>query len=354
MGRKAKSFSISAYVLGADYMRYRDSLMRACDAEGPGELVHPYLGTISVLCSGYSLSESKNDGGMAQFTMTMVESGETDFPSDSVDTIAGAFSAADEAVDASVADFADNFSIDGQPDFSFNDAKALLDGGIDKLRDMVKSIRDIDIDPAGVINQIDDFATALGDLMEDPAKLAGIYHDLVQNVSDLFDPVNGALESLQSLFDFGDDVGDVGSDTETRAIQQANREAIIGLVQQAAVIESGRIAPSATFATQNEAEAARDSITDAIDVLMESGKVSDDLFSTLQDVRTAVVDGVPNPSVALPTLMTITPAVTVPSLVLAYDTYEDANRADEIVARNNLKYSGFVPGAEPLQIVSNG
>jgi len=43
-----------------------------------------------------------------------------------------------------------------------------------------------------------------------------------------------------------------------------------------------------------------------------------------------------------------------PAIVLAYRLYGDAERADEIVARNRVRHPGFVPGGQPLEVLSNG
>ena len=40
-----------------------------------------------------------------------------------------------------------------------------------------------------------------------------------------------------------------------------------------------------------------------------------------------------------------------PALVLAYDLYEDAARADEIATRNRINHPGFLPPI-PLQVLS--
>ena len=47
--RKSKSFTIEAYVLGSDYMVARDRLIAECDRKGPRTLIHPYLGSLSVV-----------------------------------------------------------------------------------------------------------------------------------------------------------------------------------------------------------------------------------------------------------------------------------------------------------------
>lgn len=353
MGRRAKEFGIDAYVVGDDYASQRDALMRACDEAGSAELVHPYLGTLRVNCTGWTLRESKSEGRMARFALTFLESGEAEFPSDSTDTEALANTAADDAKLSSIEDFARLFSIDGLPDFAVNDAQSLLTDAAGEIGSMARGITSLGSGQFGFLGTVGAFVGSLSSLMRAPSTLASNLFALVEGVAGLFDSPRSSLRGLAGLRGFGSDVTPFAVTTSTRQRQQDNRTAIIGLVRQAATIEAARVAPSATYDTAEDAQAVRDAITADLDTIMEEPSTSDPVFTSLQQVRTAVVRGVPPEAVALPNLMTLTPPATVPSLVLAYDTYENAARADEIVTRNRIKYPGFVPGAEPLQVLTN-
>lgn len=353
MGRRAKEFSVDAYVIGDDYFAQRDRLMRACDEAGSADLIHPYLGTLKVVCTGWTLRESKDEGRMARFNLSFVESGEADFPSDSADPLSGAIAAAGLAKEASIANFAEMFSIDGLPDFAVDDAQAMLVDAASQIGNVARTVTTLASGNSGFLGSLGTFVSSIGSLMGSPAILAREMYTQFESLSSLFDSSRLALRGLSGFSDFGSDYKSFAVTTSTRQRQQNNRNAISGLVQQAALIEAARIAPSATYETTNDAQSVRDGIVDQIDTLMENPATSDDVFVTLQDVRTAVVRGVPPESMALPDLVTITPNATVPSVVLAYDTYEDANREAEIVSLNQLKYAGFVPAAEPLQVISN-
>ena len=55
----------------------RDSLVAACETEGPGTLIHPTLGelTVSVPDGGLRVLESVDNGRSFEFTLTVIESG---------------------------------------------------------------------------------------------------------------------------------------------------------------------------------------------------------------------------------------------------------------------------------------
>lgn len=75
MGRKARHWPITGYIIGPDYLGNRDDLIAACEAEGPSTLVHPSLGSMTVNCDVYSVSESRERGGVCTFEMLFVEAG---------------------------------------------------------------------------------------------------------------------------------------------------------------------------------------------------------------------------------------------------------------------------------------
>ena len=75
LGRKARTWTITAFLIGEDYDLVRNRLLRACEADGPGTLVHPYLGELQVLVESYRVSERKTEGRVARVTMTFAEAG---------------------------------------------------------------------------------------------------------------------------------------------------------------------------------------------------------------------------------------------------------------------------------------
>jgi prophage DNA circulation protein len=87
LGRKARSFNFSAYVLGFGWEQQRDALINACEADGPGTLVHPFHGTHRVICEICRVTESRAGGRRyAAFALEFTEAGGYDSPSYAIDT----------------------------------------------------------------------------------------------------------------------------------------------------------------------------------------------------------------------------------------------------------------------------
>jgi prophage DNA circulation protein len=75
LGRMARRWAVTGYVLGSNYQRQADALCQALEAIDPGTLVHPTMGTMRVVCQPYTRTEKKTEGGYAEFDMIFVEAG---------------------------------------------------------------------------------------------------------------------------------------------------------------------------------------------------------------------------------------------------------------------------------------
>ena len=111
LGRRTKRWSIEAFVVGDDYATVRDRLIDACDMPGAGELVHPYLGSLQVACTACSLTERTREGRMARFSLSFVEAGANQYPSNRVNTRDNVTTTADEAAGFTLSQFIERFGL---------------------------------------------------------------------------------------------------------------------------------------------------------------------------------------------------------------------------------------------------
>ena len=82
LGRRARRFSFTAYIVGDDWESGRDALLNACEADGPGTLVHPFHGEHLVVCERCVVSESRSGGHRyCAFELAFVEAGSFETPS---------------------------------------------------------------------------------------------------------------------------------------------------------------------------------------------------------------------------------------------------------------------------------
>lgn len=357
MGRKAREFTFEAFVIGADYMRWRDQLEEACEKAGSGELVHPTRGRMQVAVQDCRPTENVDAGGMASYALTFVQDGGNLIPSVRVDTSAAVDIAGDNATDAAARDFSQKFKVDGMPDFVNNDAVATITAALDSIRAAANGmLPDMSILPA--------FNAAAGGILGKLTGLMRLPTDLASGVTGQIAGLRGlgmspmsAFNALSTLFPFGklsQPIGYVPAVPATPAgiQQEANWAAVQTLVRRAALIEAAKASAGVKYASREEAIALRDNLVAKLESESEAESTPDPVYFALTDLRVAVINDIQTRSADLASLVQYTPRATVPAIVLAYQIYEDPARADDIVARNRVKHPGFVPGGRALELLT--
>ncbi|WP_424682912.1 DNA circularization protein [Frateuria sp. YIM B11624] len=372
LGRRARQFSIECLVLGPDYMAARDRLIAALEAPGAGTLVHPYLGTRRVVVAQpASVNESTREGGVARFRIPFAEAGEKLEPEATADTATQVQGQADATGAVLANSFASQWSVEGTPQWVSDAGSSDLVGLTDQLQALRDSIPGLP-DSVTVFNaQLQAFSNELSSLIRTPFNLGASVVDLVLGLGTIARQPIDALGLYRNLLDFGADQAPVTGSTPARQQQATNRAALQALVRGSAVAQAAAAASrvpaqtvpptavqlandpttpaTAGYGTADQAVAVRDALTDALDD--QSLTADDDLYPQLVDLRAAVVRDIGARVAGLPNLITFTPGTTLPALVVAYRLYGDAGRAEEIVARNDLRYPGFATGGQALEVL---
>ena len=86
LGRSARQFSVNGILLGDDYLTQRDRLVGVCEADGAGELIHPYYGILNVICNRIQITNVRRESRIATFQALFIETGKFSFPSVTSDT----------------------------------------------------------------------------------------------------------------------------------------------------------------------------------------------------------------------------------------------------------------------------
>lgn len=371
LGKKAGTYSVSAYVLGADYMDARDKLRAACNEPGAAELVHPYLGTLQAACTAMRVSESSLDGGLARFDLTFVEAGKSQFPQAKEDAAAGLLDSADALDAATERSFADMFSVDGLPEWARADALGGLAGKINALADVGNLLPVKEV--AGFARGIRQLSGSLGTLLSVPDMLAAQVTGMFTNLTGSFsNPLDG-IDALRRRFARPASQRaplPPASSTQTDAQRQAavNQQAIGALFEQAAISAAAatavaRPAPPGSvgslpsnpssgglFESVDQALEQRDQLGGWIEALLLTAP--DVVYLALTDLRVALHRALPDAEADLPRLAEYQPARSLPALTLAYAIHGDARRADELVRHNPAPYPGFMPSTA-LRILSD-
>lgn len=357
LGRATRKISIEAFLIGADYMDARDKLLGALETAGPGELVHPWHGRMTVNVDGECrVRHSRADGGYCVVTLTLVESGEVAFPAATNAPGAQSLLAADAVQKVSIETFAKKFSIDNLPEFSVLDAQSTASSMLDTMGLSLEKV-------GGVLaNPVSSLQSELTSLLPTPAAFA-------QRLFGLFAKGGAVLSSAQRLSGMTDSdtinysrtavtlrtvpqfVPAVrsASITPTRTRMLDNRDALATLNRRALLTQAAGMSAAMPMPVHDDAVVLRRELLAALDA--EAATADDESFTALMTLRSKVHADITARVRDSSRLTEITPREVTPALALAYDLYETTDRESEIVARNRLRHPGFVPAAR-LKVIA--
>ncbi|WP_337375078.1 DNA circularization protein [Desulfovibrio piger] len=347
LGRRARDIRVRGYIIQGrmyDYASARAGLLKALEAYGPGELVHPWHGEVRVVVDDYRLRETTEQGGLLELDIRFREAGQLTNPAATTDTAQSVTTAATSVRQA----LKDSFLLTFAPALERLDSLAgVLDEAVGLAMDYLglpKSLM-----AAGLARMQSLLATpaALFDA------LSGLFGDLLGNGNE------GTAVTTAS---------GTAARTSSRAVISASSDALERLLGGSAVITSpaGRVlrdmvaqvvvveAAASTahtdYTTADDALADRDAVVESLDTI--EPVAGDSVFRCLAGLRRAVVTDLTTRGAELPRVRSVTLPGTMPALVAAYRIHADAGRADELVSRNRIRHPGRVPGGTPLEVLS--
>lgn len=348
-GRAARPFEVEGFLVGEDYVDLANKLLSALEEPGPGTLVHPWFGTLTVSLKDLGEVSFSRSLGEARVSMSFVESGELTFPAAAASTQAQSRLAAQNIEVASVGNFAKRFTVDGFPDF----VTTAANGNLASLTGLVGGGKIPGLEGLGYANRAADTLQSAMGLLSSPSALGWKLAGLIGITGYLSAGLrwSGLVQSLLRLASHSGLAQPASPTIYTPSRQQAyvNATAVNALARQAILAQAVGASSLVPATVHDETISLRNNLSAALDA--ESLVASDDVYEALQDARGKVWQDLTERARDSARLTTVSPPDTTPALVLAYDYYEDAARDGDIVARNGIRHPGFVP-PEPLRVLT--
>ncbi len=347
IGQQAEGYKVDAFVLGADYDKQRDRLLKELRRGGMGELVHPYLGALRCKCEAWTVSESGEQGGVAKFSLTFVQSDEQIYPTIGVAPGSSVEEAAGKLKTSVFDRFLKVFKVAGTPGY-------VAAAAADRLTDVAAAIEDATPFYFGESEAVANLSVALSTLKNNAVALVtgpASAATAMQNALGLLTAAASTDRAFFALFGFGDDLDPVPTTTPARRQEGVNQAVIRDLVQSTAIAEAASQATSIDFVSYTEAVEHRGLLQAAIDVRMEATE-DDTEYQALQALRVGLTLAVPIDD-DLPRLKAFTPVTTAPVLLISQQLYGNVGMAADIVARNGIRHPGFVAGGTAIQVLTN-
>ena len=348
MGRKARTFNVSCYVLGDDYVAQRDALLSALeDQSGAGELVHPYFGTKRVRAGSISTRESTADGGFASFQIEFLDAPLSAAPTIVKDYSTLVVSVADAAFISNQTEFEERYNVVGQANFAVESLRdelvsltAKMDSGLSRVTETTQELALLSVN-------VDLITNTAETLVRTPADVIDTFLDTVLQLEESIEA--SPKEVLSALMDAYDiqPIEDSPGDSSTRVLERANQLALSDALRRALVIQASKMMVDVVFETTEDATELRDRAIAALDELaLTAGDVA---FQSIVDLRSALYQAVPGDSV-LASVQTIQRNVDLPSILLSHQLYGTSKNEQDISDRNEAQHPAFMSG--PIKVLS--
>lgn len=390
LGKGATLYKVTAFLVGDNCVAQAKRLEKALLTVGAGTFVHPWDGALTVsVYQASNISYSNSELRYCSLDITFVEAGELGYPNKLADGPTLARQLADKLGLSAVSDFVESF----KQTAAYKLVQAAING---TLLETLGIISDAEIAQIlGFVDEVTTFAEqAIGLLTDEPrgfaeklssvlglARFASVetrWSGIVNQISQLttseelnrrtnqFAQIPAVVSNIEteSLQD------SAAVETLTRQILLANAigaSTLIGTsLDTAATVKSDqsgswdtpdgsgedseRSDPDTVTTSVDELLEVRDHLIAAIDNELQNPLISDDLFINLLQARSVVFSILTSKAEGLSRLLSIETPQIEPSLVLAYDYYDDASRSDEIETRNRVIHGAFCPSE--LRILS--
>jgi prophage DNA circulation protein len=371
MGRKARGFTVTAFVLGGDYQAKRDKLIDALEQKGAGEYVNHWGKTRTVVVESYDMSESLKEGGIARFNITFSEAGaEVTHTTEALtgfDVDLSALDVIQEALD----DFKSNFDLDGVNSlvttvaskvsslgatlqsymsgeaFGIGDASSAL-SSISGIVSTVKSLSG-DFGLGELVSRFSFLRGLVGFSSSPDVTSSDIGDQIVSNMQTTMSyatTADAALSASLKLVSYPTNMAMLATSEQ----DATNQTAIDNLVQRTALALAAQAAAEVEFDSYDTAVAVRAKLSNAIDDAALTSPTA--VYTSLMALRRATYADITTRAADLVKLRDFTPQTTRSALIIAYQLYGDASREDEILSRNKIPHPGFVPGGRTLKVAN--
>ncbi len=373
LGRGARSYQITGFVLGDDYIDQVQRLRAALEESGPGTLVHPELGEMQVVADGSCTINFDQVLRRAQVSMAFIEAGRVEFPKTSVATQYASRLSADALSQSAIDAFASTINLSGVPDFvkdalqgDLLDALGILSnaeisaalGLVDSLSSLANTIVDfVDFDPKAFATKLmgavglSGLATSVAGWQNVGRSLTTLFDSLH---SDKEEPVYGPVKPQSAIVIESNRAATYELFRAAVLVQAIGVSSLIGTDSDSSAQDSALRPGAAVDEYEDDSSDARPTIS--YDEIKQSQSMivdrledemlataSDEVFMCLRQSATAVSQDLSDRADGAARLSIFTVGGSLPACVVAKDYYGDAARAREITVRNAVTNPLFCP-----------
>ena len=378
IGRKARVYHITGFLVGDDVMLQRDRMQTALETEGAGVLVHPTYGRLSVSTLGEStFDEDMSHGRVIEVRFVFEESGQQIFPNTNIDTTSDVA----ESAKTATASVEDGYNAQITPDIiagtfdsaGVSDVSTSWLDSVGSSADDSASLFNISSGSYGPFGRFsgENIGTNSGSIVGgyvSPSTIELIFNGLITTRSSDRSSLHLSLSSIigvGSSNPFGlassltsiayELLGMITNPSDAIRIfsglcqfsfsssPSGNRTA--DLCRRVSVIALARASSFYNPTSQDDADSIKSVVCDKLDaeITVAGDQGFDNIFLALSNLKTSVSKDMTARGAILPPLKEFKNNSARPSLVLAYQYYRDIKRSDELVRYANPIHPAFMP-----------
>ncbi len=325
------------------YTTMRDELLRAIDDPEPGDLVHPWRGTLpNMKMLDYSFGETLVAIGRLNVTLTFTVTN-TDGRPIPREATRGDVSTGVEAIDTqAVADMA-AATITERFTRNFTTMNEKIDEVAEKFRVAMTAANVNELRIDAFADRLAQFSADTTLLVSTPQATADGIQGLYASARGLYQTQRGTFEAMREFFDFGDGDTEIETTTSGLAERQENQFAMNSAMQSMALASAYEAAATIEYATIDELDEDVAILEAQYQKLADSDMISADLLETLSDLRERARKYFDAQRLTAPRIVTVRTFVTSIDL-LAYRYYGSSEEADVIGDLNEIVDPAFVEG----------
>lgn len=353
LGKRQRTFTLTGMIAprlsneGAELISYRearDTLLDALEQGGPGQLIHPFLGTIdNVVCRTFSFTESMTAVGASPITITFAITNTTGAPEPEeavLGTVDTASTATDAALEAAVAG---TYAVTNQFAGNFRDAVSNVEEISVAVKGATDPLAQVADEVNGFAKQVSDLAADAASLVASPAALAESVRNLVNSINGLLATPDAVFDAMRRLFDFDDLEIRFSADTAGSRQRDRNRDLLRNQVQATALSEAYVSAAQLDLPTVESIDRVQVILEDQYQKIIATGTLESDSENALTETRLVLTEFFDSQRETKPRIIQVE-TNTVPTRVLAYSYYGSSELSDTLAELNDLNDSAFIEG----------
>lgn len=369
-GRRARRWTVEAFVAGPDYDLQRDRLVAALEQGGPGELITSKFGSQTVDIDDFRVHEAGNEGRWAPITFSCSEHGANLEPSTQRDTQTETL----DAIDAAELGILTAYLLTASS--ASETVGWVRTRALERAAEMQEYIGETIAgiqegysgDVLGTVAALDRdsrlFGASIDTLYEQAAAIPSGAIDLLHGIAALDAPPRERIRALDELRTrdatypgtlLGGYFDRPASVTEPEDVTRDKANALADklLVRRATAIAKVRAGLDVPLSSIKEVSQLRADLVGTLDQeIADAGATrDDDAYIALRKLRAAVILDLRTRGQEAPELVDFTPARSLSALLLSQRLYGTGARDLELVGRILPENEAFIPGGATLRVV---